>query len=90
MTNKSTARDVNGKVTPISETPIPQVDTPSWNDMTTDELFEQRSILQERIYAVNTYSPNMSVVAQLQNGINHIDYILATQHKSDPTAGTLL
>lgn len=69
------AVSVDGDVTPTLREPIKSVTPGDWTEMSTTQLWEQRSILQTRIhYASSTGHP--ALIAQIQRGVATIDAIL--------------
>lgn len=72
---------VNSDVTPITRKKIEQVDASKWHEMTTQQLFDQKVILTERLYQAQMVG-NYHIVQQIQKGIQALDALL-TQHNID-------
>lgn len=70
---------VDGEVTPVTKKPIQQIKASDWHTMTSNDLYEQRSILQSRMQ-IAAQLGNQSLLQQLQIGVAHIDALI--EHKS--------
>ena len=69
------AVSVEADVTPTLRQKIEQVDSTDWSELSSQELWEQRSTLQTRmVYAHQSNHPEM--VPQIQRGIDRIDELL--------------
>ena len=81
------AVSVDGDVTPTLRKPIDQVDASDWPNLSSSELWDQRTTLQQRlVYAHQSAHPE--IAKQIQNGIDTIDAILRS--KAPESDGNLI
>lgn len=66
---------VDGDITPITRRKIDQIDASKWPEMSIFELTEQRTMLQNRIYAASS-GGNQSIISQLYAGLNQLDALI--------------
>ena len=66
---------VDGNVTPTTREKIEQIDANNWPSMSVSELYDQRILLSNRI-AKAAAAGNISVVQQLERGLQTIDALL--------------
>lgn len=79
---------VNGNMTPISREAIGNVDTTEWEQMSTTDLHNQRSILQTRLQ--HAYSMGFHDMAkQIERGLHQVDSILLNRPNGDITTHVL-
>lgn len=72
------AVSVDGDVTPTLRKPIDQVDASDWPKLSSAELWDQRTTLQQRlVYAHQSAHPE--IAKQIQSGIDMIDAILRSK-----------
>ena len=74
------AASVNGDVTPTLREPITKVDANDWSQMSSSELWEQKSTLMTRLAYAQQMSPQ--IVQQIQRGITAIDQLLLEKSKA--------
>ena len=75
------AVSVNGDVTPTLREPITKVDSNDWSEMSTSELWDQKSTLMTRLsYAQQNFNPQ--IAQQIQRGIAHLDQLLVARSKA--------
>lgn len=74
--------DVSGNRTPISKTPVQQIRADKWASMTTQELFEQKSILDSRLVAAAQVG-SVTIMRQIQQGISQIQEIITQKSSND-------
>lgn len=70
----------NPKLTPITKRAISEVHADRWNTMTIMELYDQKVILDNRMY-IACQIGNSALIQQLQMGIGHLTNII--NQKSD-------
>jgi hypothetical protein len=80
------AVDVNGDITPITRIPISHINADNWDNMSMDELMEQKSALLQRRQIAGQYSP--AIVLQLDRGILRLDTMIISKSKSKSTTNT--
>jgi len=69
------AVNVNSNLTPVSRTPIDQIDSSRWHELSSWQLVDQRVLIYDRIeMASRTGHENM--IIQLKRGLTRIDDIL--------------
>ncbi len=66
---------VDGEITPVTKRPIQQIKADEWGKMTVNDLYEQRSVLQNRVY-VAAQIGNSALMQQLQIGVAHLDALI--------------
>lgn len=66
---------VNGDITPITRRPIDQIDSSTWETLSTAELMEQRNALVSRMNLVQSMG-NANMIAAMQRGLMYIDALL--------------
>lgn len=79
---------VNSEVTPISRQRIKSVNATSWEDMSTADLFEQRSTLQQRLNQAHSMG-YLQMAKQIQAGLDQLEAILKTRAGGDTTMHVL-
>jgi len=75
--------DVAGDRTPTTKTPVREVRADKWHEMTIQELFDQKSILDGRLVAAAQVG-SLPLMRQLQQGISTIQEIISIK-SSDET-----
>lgn len=79
---ESTAIDLlDGKKTPISNKDIVEVDSAKWPEMTLSELYEQKLVLESRLYACYQYKPTMAPL--IQKGLNEIQTLIDKKNNDE-------
>lgn len=73
---------VNGDVTPITKQKIEQLDSSQWESMSNSQLYDQRIILTTRIAQASAVG-QISIVHQLERGLQYLDGLLASRGNSD-------
>jgi hypothetical protein len=66
---------VNGNITPITRRPIEQIDSSTWEKLSTSELIDQRNALIERMNIARSMG-NANMIATMQQGLMYIDALL--------------
>lgn len=73
---------VNGDITPISRKPIDQIDSRDWEDMPFEALSEQYTMLQNRIYVVESMGrPDM--LKQMKQGLAYLMQLIDTKRPKE-------
>ncbi len=70
--------DVAGDVTPISKKEIKPVDATQWHDLSIMQLYEQMSILQDRLIIAQNMK-SLPLVAFIENGIKNLQSIIESK-----------
>ena len=73
--------DVNGDVTPITRQKIEQVNAVDWSDQSATDLSTQLSVLQQRLYTAQQFSPNL--VQPIQLGIRRLEHMINSKQQND-------
>lgn len=71
--------DVNGDKTPITRKPVEQIDSTKWNELSTAELHDIRTLIISRMNAVGNLPNGTSMHKQLQQGLNALEQLIATR-----------
>lgn len=78
------AVSVEANITPTTREPVPEVKPTEWKEMSTSQLWEEKTVLQQRIAAaVSCGHPEL--VVQIQRGIAVIDQILGEKQAQNDT-----
>jgi len=72
---------VDGKITPISKKEIQPVDSSQWNSLNLIQLYEQMSILQQRLM-MSHQGGSIDIVKQIERGINQLQEIIDSKSSS--------
>ena len=72
---------VNDDITPITKKPITQVDSNEWSKLSVTELWEQRTVINNRLdYALQLGHTDM--IKQIQTGLHLLDQIIDARSAS--------
>lgn len=66
---------VDGKITPITKKEIQSVDSSQWNSLNLIQLYEQMSVLQQRLM-LSSQMGNEALVKQIERGIKQLQEII--------------
>jgi len=77
------AVDVNGDITPTTRQKIGTVTGDEWSEMSVSELYNQRSVLIERLNYASSIAPTM--VPVLQQGIARLDAHIRSKTNDNDT-----
>ncbi len=74
--------DVNGKITPITKQVIQDVRADKWSQMSTNDRFVQKLILESRLSTAAQLG-NFPLIQQIQMGIEQIHAIIRARTDSE-------
>ena len=75
------AVSVNGDITPITRKKITQINSEKWAEMSVSDLIDQRSTIEERIYAANR-AGHADLSLQLRRGLTALDSLIQQNNNS--------
>jgi len=79
--NTGVTVDENSKITPISKKEILDVHADKWDTMSLSELYQQKSIMEERLFAVLSFCDNPDVLNQIKMGMNRLAAIIESKEE---------
>lgn len=74
--------DVNGNKTPITQKPVQQVRADKWREMSVNELWEQKAILDGRLVAAAQIG-NHNLMRQIQLGIDTLNEMISQKASTE-------
>lgn len=73
--NENKPIPVDGNVTPITKKEIKNVTAHQWSGMSISQLYEQLSIMSDRLFAAHEMK-NPVIIKQIQQGIDNLQRII--------------
>lgn len=64
--------DEKSKITPTSKTEIKDIQADQWHTMNLSQLYDQKTIMEERLFAAANYNNNPEVLRQINQGLQRL------------------